>query len=140
MAKIKSSSRSVGLDTGRTSMESSATQSSSWDGKGFLDHDACDYLSSDARYVSNSSEDEDANAMMLDLSSNNGLDNYSPFRAVIRLTPDDLKWLSYSENDKVGPNNKDIWNEIIVKGSDAREDRRKRKEHRIESIKGLLEG
>lgn len=140
LSKIKSSSRSVGLDTGRTSMESSATQSSSWDGKGFLDHDACDYLSSDARYVSNSSEDEDANAMMLDLSSNNGLDNYSPFRAVIRLTPDDLKWLSYSENDKVGPNNKDIWNEIIVKGSDAREDRRKRKEHRIESIKGLLEG
>ena len=139
LSKIKSSSRSVGLNTSRTSsgVNGDDTTSSiegddntsSWDGKGFLDHDASDYLSSNARYISNNSDDED--------------DNTSPFRAVSRLTPDDLNWLAHSENDKVGVNggkllNDDIWNEVIVKGSDAREDRRRRKERRIDSIQGLL--
>ena len=139
LSKIKSSSRSVGLNTSRTSsgVNGDDTTSSiegddntsSWDGKGFLDHDASDYLSSNARYISNNSDNED--------------DNNSPFRAVSRLTPDDLNWLAHSENDKVGVNggkllNDDIWNEVIVKGSDAREDRRRRKERRIDSIQGLL--
>mmetsp|Transcript_25622 Transcript_25622/g.43401 ORF Transcript_25622/g.43401 Transcript_25622/m.43401 type:complete len:396 (-) Transcript_25622:795-1982(-) len=139
LSKIKSSSRSVGLNTSRTSSGVNADDTtssiegddntSSWDGKGFLDHDASDYLSSNARYISNNSDNED--------------DNNSPFRAVSRLTPDDLNWLAHSENDKVGVNggkllNDDIWNEVIVKGSDAREDRRRRKERRIDSIQGLL--
>ncbi|KAK1733795.1 hypothetical protein QTG54_015492 [Skeletonema marinoi] len=138
LSKIKSSSRSVGLNTSRTSSvnngdDTSSTEgddsTSSWDGKGFLDHDASDYLSSNARYISNNSDNED--------------DNNFPFRAVSRLTPDDLNWLAHSENDTVGVNggkllNDDIWNEVIVKGSDAREDRRRRKERRIDSIQGLL--
>jgi hypothetical protein len=144
LSKIKSSSRSVGLNTSRTSStiinpdETSidGDDNTSWDGKGFLDHDACDYLSSNARYVSNSSDDDD------DGDAINGLGN--SFRAVSRLTPDDLKWLAYSDNDKVGYNgeklpNNDVWNEIIVKGCVAREDRRKRKESRIYSIQRLLE-
>mmetsp|Transcript_16238 Transcript_16238/g.32691 ORF Transcript_16238/g.32691 Transcript_16238/m.32691 type:complete len:410 (-) Transcript_16238:3148-4377(-) len=139
LSKIKSSSRSVGLNTSRTSSVNNGDDTtssiegddstSSWDGKGFLDHDASDYLSSNARYISNNSDNED--------------DNNSPFRAVSRLTPDDLNWLAHSENDTVGVNggkllNDDIWNEVIVKGSDAREDRRRRKERRIDSIQGLL--
>ena len=63
-----------------------------------------------------------------------------------RLTPHDLRWLAYSENDnKSGLNGEnlpdnDIWNEITVRGSDARDDRRKRKERRIDSIQQLLKG
>jgi len=140
LSKIKSSSRSVGLSTSGTSIVMNGDDasvddditSSSWDGKGFLDHDASDYLSSNARCISNSSDGEDSNK--------------SSFRAVSRLTPHDLKWLAYSENDnKLGLNGEnlshnDIWNEIIVKGSDARDDRRKRKECRVDSIQQLLNG
>lgn len=142
LSKIKSSSRSVGLSTSETSSAMSGddtsidddittSSSSPWDGKGFLDHDASDYLSSNARYVSNSSDDEDSNKF--------------PFRAVNRLTPHDLRWLAYSENDNKllglngeNPPDNDIWNEIIVRGSDARDDRRKRKERRIDSIQQLI--
>ena len=49
---------------------------------------------------------------------------------------DDLKWLAYSEEDK--DDDAGIWNEIIVKGNDAREDRRKRKQLRIDRILELL--
>lgn len=139
-SKIKSSSRSVGLSTsGKSStMNGDDTAvdndipSSPWDGKGFLDHDASDYLSSNARNISNNNDDEEFNKF--------------PFRAVSRLTPHDLRWLAYSENDnRLGLNGEelsddDIWNEIIVKGSDARDDRRKRKERRIDSIQQLLTG
>lgn len=139
LSKIKSSSRSVGLSTSGqssamdgddTSIDTSS--SSPWDGKGFLDHDASDYLSSNARYISNNCDNE------------NTIE--APFRAVSNLTPHDLRWLAYSENDKIMglncgklPKN-DIWNEIIVKGNDAREDRRMRKERRIDSIQELLKG
>ena len=138
LSKIKSSSRSVGLSTSGQSQDmdgddaSIDTSVAAWDGKGFLDHDAADYLSSNARYISNSSDNEYANK--------------SPFRAVNSLTPHDLRWLAYSENDKIIGStggklpNTDIWNEIIVKGSDAREDRRMRKERRIDSIQELLKG
>ena len=139
LSKIKSSSRSVGLSTSGQSQDmdgddpSIDTSAAAWDGKGFLDHDASDYLSSNARHISNSSDNEDANK--------------SPFRAVTSLTPHDLRWLEYSENDKIVgstggklPPNTDMWNEIIVKGSDAREDRRMRKERRIDSIQELLKG
>jgi len=146
LSKIKSSSRSVGLCTSGTSSDmngddtsvdddltsSSSSSSSTWDGKGFLDHDASDYLSSNARYISNNSDNGDSNKF--------------PLRAVSRLTPHDLRWLAYSENDnKSGLNGEnlpdnDIWNEITVRGSDARDDRRKRKERRIDSIQQLLKG
>ncbi len=139
LSKIKSSSRSVGLSTSGQSQDmdgddaSIDTSAAAWDGKGFLDHDASDYLSSNARYISNSSDNEDSNK--------------SPFRAVTSLTPHDLRWLAHSENDKIIgstggklPPNTDVWSEIIVKGSDAREDRRMRKERRIDSIQELLKG
>lgn len=151
LSKIKSSSRSVGLNTSRSSSTINTDETSiddddntSWDGKGFLDHDACDYLSSNARYVPNSSDDDDDYGNgILQLSGKNGLGS-SSIRAVNSLTPDDLRWLAYSENDKIGCNigklpQSDIWNEIIVKGCVAREDRRKRKESRIYSIQRLLE-
>lgn len=116
LSKVKSSSRSVGLSSSRVSSLEDDDGNTSWDGKGFLDHDAADHLSSNARYVSNN-------------------DCYTPFRAVRSLGIDDLKWLAYSEedNDDAG-----IWNEIIVKGNDAREDRRKRKQLRIRSIQEIL--
>ena len=141
LSKIKSSSRSVGLSSSGQSQDmdgddaSIDTSAAPWDGKGFLDHDASDYLSSNARYITNNSDDNEDS-------------NKSPFRAVTSLTPHDLRWLAHSENDKliVGstggklPPNTDVWNEIIVKGSDAREDRRMRKERRIDSIQELLKG
>lgn len=117
LSKVKSSSRSVGLSSSRVSSLEDDDGSTSWDGKGFLDHDAADHLSSNARYVSNN-------------------DCYTPFRAVRSLGIDDLKWLAYSEEDK--DDDAGIWNEIIVKGNDAREDRRKRKQLRIRSIQEIL--
>ncbi len=117
LSKVKSSSRSVGLSSSRVSSLEDEDGNTSWDGKGFLDHDAADHLSANARYVSNN-------------------DCYTPFRAVRSLGMDDLKWLAYSEEDK--DDDAGIWNEIIVKGNDAREDRRKRKQLRIRSILELL--
>ncbi|KAL7449619.1 hypothetical protein ACHAWC_001667 [Mediolabrus comicus] len=117
LSKVKSSSRSVGLSSSRVSSLEEEDENTSWDGKGFLDHDAADHLSSNARYVSNNN------------------DCYTPFRAVYSLGIDDLKWLAYSEEDK---DDAGIWNEIIVKGNDAREDRRKRKQLRIDRILELL--
>lgn len=117
LSKVKSSSRSVGLSISRVSSLEDDDGNASWDGKGFLDHDAADHLSANARYVSNN-------------------DCYTPFRAVRSLGMDDLKWLAYSEEDK--DDDAGIWNEIIVKGNDAREDRRKRKQLRIRSILELL--
>ena len=117
LSKVKSSSRSVGLSSSRVSSLEDDDGNTSWDGKGFLDHDAADHLSSNARYVSNN-------------------DCYTPFRAVRSLGIDDLKWLAYSEEDK--DDDAGIWNEIIVKGNDAREDRRKRKQLRIRSIQEIL--
>jgi hypothetical protein len=118
LSKVKSSSRSVGLSSSRVSSLEDEDGNTSWDGKGFLDHDAADHLSSNARYVSNNN------------------DCYTPFRAVRSLGIDDLKWLAYSEEDK--DDDAGIWNEIIVKGNDAREDRRKRKQLRIDRILELL--
>lgn len=148
LSKVKSSSRSVGMSTG-SSGSSSVIQdgftttdddnNTSWDGKGFLDHDAADYLSSNARYVTNSINDEDGNNVMLGTKLNE-LDT-APFRAVSSLGLDDMKWLAYSDKEGFYDGellNDDIWNEIIVKGSEAREDRRKRKECRIGYIQGLL--
>ena len=125
LSKVKSSSRSVGMSISRVSSLDEDDGNASWDGKGFLDHDAADHLSSNARYVSNNEE-----------SKYNGMDSYTPFRAVRSLGIDDLKWLAYSEEDK--DDDAGIWNEIIVKGNDAREDRRKRKQLRIRSIQELL--
>ena len=137
LSKIKSSSRSVGLSYARDSETMQDQQSlaldsadnTDWDGKGFLDHDASDYLSSNARYNPNSSDDDAPS-----------------FRPVSKLKPSDLKWLYYSDyNDKLGfdntivSNDNIMWNEIIVKGNDARNDRRKRKERRIESIRKLID-
>ena len=117
LSKVKSSSRSVGMSISRVSSLDEDDGNASWDGKGFLDHDAADHLSSNARYVSNN-------------------DCYTPFRAVRSLGIDDLNWLAYSEEDK--DDDAGIWNEIIVKGNDAREDRRKRKQLRIRSIQEIL--
>jgi hypothetical protein len=127
--KVRSSSRGIGVSSYKTINDNDC---SGWDGIGFVDHDAADHLSSVARTLPNKDIDEVG----------------IPFRAVCSLRRADIDWLKNSDDyvacdvklksiQKSGGDAK-YWNKITVRGSDAREERRKRNERKLEMITEML--
>lgn len=146
-SKIRSSSRGVGVSSSSGSSSSGVDNNAedeeesgslSWDGTGFVDHDAADYLSSITRSSVNRYDDSELDPTTMEL-------DRLPFRTVEALGDDDLEWLVNSESDQAtssagnGQNStSDFWRTITVEGPDAREDRRKRNECRKNRIHGML--
>jgi len=147
-AKVRSSSRGVGINTNNVGDDGELNgNTDSWDGMGFIDHDAADHLSSITRSVANSFEDR----AKIDIP--NEMDMSSLFRAVESLGREDIAWLENSESDKTTSINgneheykesrstnesNNFWKTIEVVGSDAREDRHRRKQRRTERIQEML--
>ncbi|KAL7476860.1 hypothetical protein ACHAW6_002696 [Cyclotella cf. meneghiniana] len=140
-SKIRSSSRGIGAVSSRVSTsgyDDGDYECRSWDGIGFVDHDAADYLSSATRSLSNSDI-----AMNVDISD--GLEKF-PFRSVCSLRREDIAWLENSDcpfdiNTSSDPNtdsSSKYWKRIAVRGSDARDDRRRRNKRKQEIIMEML--
>ncbi|KAL7543088.1 hypothetical protein ACHAWF_007325 [Thalassiosira exigua] len=128
--KVRSSSRGVGsiANVGDSDTEGDA----SWDGIGFIDHDCADHLSSITRSSVN---------------SNVGDLKHIPFVAAKPLGEDDMKWLEKSDegkdtssSDHEGEENRmgGFWRTFDVIGSEARDERQKRSQRRMEIIQGML--
>ncbi|KAL9191195.1 hypothetical protein ACHAXT_000901 [Thalassiosira profunda] len=123
-SKVRSSSRGVGVNT------ADEDAAFSWDGVGFIDHDAADHLSSVARTVANSYDDDSGEVS---------------FRAVKPLSEEDLLWLTNSDTDPAPSADEDrcnelngFWQAFEVIGSDARQDRRQRNRRKTEAIEEML--
>ena len=127
ISKIRSSSRGAMLSTNTNG----DNEDMSWNGIGFIDHDAADHLSSIARSIPNSRDDEEKK--MIDMSN-----------AVKPLGESDLRWLANSESDIL--DNKEgsadgFWRTMNSMGSEARSDRRdrsKRRTYEIEQMLGMI--
>jgi hypothetical protein len=141
-SKIRSSSRGIGIASSRVSssgVDSGDHECTSWDGIGFVDHDAADYLSSATRSLSNSNI-----AMNVDISE--GFEKL-PFRSVCSLRREDIAWLENSDcpfdvntsSDSNNDSSSKYWKRITVRGSDARDDRRRRNKRKQEMIIKMLE-
>ncbi|KAL3784721.1 hypothetical protein HJC23_007730 [Cyclotella cryptica] len=141
-SKIRSSSRGIRIVSSKTSSPGGDgwdNECIRWDGIGFVDHDAADYLSSATRSWSNSNI-----AMNVDISE--GVEKLS-FRSVCSLRPEDIAWLENSDDCAfdVNPSSKPktdgsstYWKRITVRGSDARDDRRRRSKLKQEMIMDML--
>lgn len=162
-SKVRSSSRSVGKivsnNDGGDGGEEGAL--SAWDGCGFVDHDAADYLSSVTRSTPNTCNDEGVEYNVHGSSSM--LNTTLSFRAVECLGADDIEWLENSDqtsSEQTQPftsvnagdgdeersssstgtgESSEFWRTITVQGSDAREDRRKRNDRKKERILEMLQ-
>lgn len=132
-SKIRSSSRSIGIVS---SDADSDGDDKGWDGIGFVDHDAADYLSSATRSKPNAKMD-------FNLEESIELDEL-PFAEVYELRPEDIKWLKNSDDvvDSVGKSKTNgstkPWSKITVRGSDARNEQRRRNERKQKMVKEML--
>mmetsp|Transcript_23062 Transcript_23062/g.42344 ORF Transcript_23062/g.42344 Transcript_23062/m.42344 type:complete len:439 (+) Transcript_23062:90-1406(+) len=141
--KVRSSSRGVGISTNNGT---AAANDEVWDGIGFIDHDAADYLSSITRSFVNSHDDEKKIDDLKDMEE-------LPFYAVKSLGQEDLAWLENSDSDQtiVTANNEyegkgssksrssnNFFQTIEVVGSEARDDRQKRNQRRTKIIQEML--
>jgi hypothetical protein len=120
--KIRSSSRGIGTV--------------SWDGIGFIDHDGADHLASITRSKPNSK---------FDMSLGRSLElEKLPFRAVRPLRHEDIEWLENSDDEvKLEPKNESgdsikYWKKITVRGSEARNEQKKRSERKQKMIMDML--
>ena len=132
--KIRSSSRGIGMmNSEKIGEDGNDTCTKSWDGIGFIDHDAADYLSSATRSIPNSKLDLNVEEL-----------EQLPFRVVCQLRPQDIEWLENSDDGvktlpkPVRKGNVKYWNKITVRGSDAREEQRRRNESKVEMIRIML--
>mmetsp|Transcript_6601 Transcript_6601/g.14978 ORF Transcript_6601/g.14978 Transcript_6601/m.14978 type:complete len:331 (+) Transcript_6601:270-1262(+) len=118
-SKVRSSSRSI--------VPADADQRADRAGIGFLDHDICDYLSSETRYSPNKFA---KNTM---IRSDQGLDEL-PLRLVAPLDNEDMQWLENS--DDVGAA---YWTKsAAVLGQDARDERQLKNERKTALIRRAL--
>ena len=127
--KIRSSSRGIGMM--KHSMGERDDTSASWEGTGFVDHDAADYLSSATRSIPNKKFE-------IDPVEPGELEQL--FRAVPQLRSEDIDWLKNSDYEiQAVPNQKKgSWNKIAVRGSEARNEQRKRYESKQKRIMNVL--
>ena len=127
--KIRSSSRSISMMKHSTGKRDDS--SVSWEGSGFVDHDAADYLSATTRSIPN-------NKIEIDSDESRELEQL--FRAVPQLCCEDIVWLENSDHEVQAVSNlkKGSWNKITVRGSEARNDQRKRYESKQKRIKNML--
>jgi len=155
-AKVKSSSRGAGLILSNVTKNGDFTdmadeETLSWDGTGFIDHDAADYLSSATRSMSNND-----NSSKNNIDEPSGLGNHLKFRSVATLSEVDLDWLANSESssrlsmplnenveerqdsDEISFGGSESWRTVNVLGSNARDDRLKRNKRRKERIWNVL--
>lgn len=129
-SKLRSSSRGVKVNGRTTDDGEEVGDNMSWDGIGFIDHDAADHLSSITRSVANSYDD---NEETIDSSN-----------VVPPLGPEDIAWLENSDDDLTMPSNNEnegnsgFWQTIEVVGSEARCDRQKRNQRRTEILEEML--
>jgi hypothetical protein len=140
-AKVRSSSRGVGVDNKNfEAPEENDAADVSWNGIGFVDHDAADYLSSITRSFVNAHDDDGVNAhdddgMNINISAN-GVEEELPFTVAKPLDQEDITWLENSDQseEKIS----DFWQTIQVVGKEARHDRQKRNQRRMKIIQELL--
>lgn len=134
-AKVKSSSRGIGIsvinndntDADKVDDDDDIDRLS-WNGIGFIDHDAADHLSSITRSFANSHDDK--TKIKIDITN-----------AVKPLGREDLAWLALSDSVKGSNNSNDgvsFWKSIEVVGSDARYDRLQRNKVKIQTIEDML--
>ena len=132
LAKIRSSSRGIGMTSTNTNGDNKDDEDASWNGIGFIDHDGADHLSSIARSIPNSRDDEEKK--QIDMSN-----------AVKPLGESDLRWLENSESDTSDNDEGSVdgfWKTMNSMGSDARSDRKERSKRRtfeIEQMLGIIE-
>ena len=118
-SKVRSSSRSV--------VPADADERADRAGIGFLDHDICDYLSSETRYSPNEFV---KNTM---IRSDQGLDEL-PLRLVEPLDKDDMQWLENSDEVDTA-----YWTKsVAVLGQDARDERQLKSERKTALIRRAL--
>ena len=141
-SKVRSSSRGVRIN--RDSMDNNIFDedceaefdTTSWNGMGFIDHDAADHLSSVIRSSANNSNDTESTTF--------GVSNVAD-----PLGWDDLLWLENSDPQHVSisgyvstrtdqSDNNEFWQTFEVLGSDARCYRKKRNQRRIERIEKMI--
>jgi len=128
LAKIRSSSRGIGMTSTNTNGDNKDDEDASWNGIGFIDHDVADHLSSIARSIPNSRDDEEKK--QIDMSN-----------AVKPLGESDLRWLENSESDTSDNDEGSVdgfWKTMNSMGSDARSDRKERSKRRTFEIEQML--
>ena len=128
LSKIRSSSRGIGMTSTNTNGDNKDDEDASWNGIGFIDHDAADHLSSIIRSIPNSRDDEEKKA--IDMSN-----------AVKPLGESDLRWLENSESDTSDNDEGSVdgfWKTMNSMGSDARSDRKERSKRRTLEIEQML--
>jgi len=128
LAKIRSSSRGIGMTSTNTNGDNKDDEDASWIGIGFIDHDGADHLSSIARSIPNSRDDEEKK--QIDMSN-----------AVKPLGESDLRWLENSESDTSDNDEGSVdgfWKTMNSMGSDARSDRKERSKRRTFEIEQML--
>jgi len=134
-AKVRSSSRGVAI--------SDELDDTPWNGIGFIDHDAADYLSSITRSFANSNDNEQK------FDNSSGWEEL-PFFVVESLSDQNIAWLKNSDekqtitankNERIGPRKSsasNFWKTIKVVGSEARDDRQKRSHRKTKIIHEML--
>jgi len=133
--KTRSSSRGIGM-VSFAANKGEDNKITSWDGIGFVDHDAADYLSSATRSVPNSKHEMNYDEVL-------DIENL-PFRAVCPLRSEDIEWLKKSDesvqtsSDSMRKSGRKYWNKINVRGSDARNEQRKRNESKRKMVMEML--
>ena len=134
-SKVKSSSRGIGIsvinddntDADKVDDDDDIDRLS-WNGIGFIDHDAADHLSSITRSCVNSHDDK--TKIKIDITN-----------AVKPLGREDLAWLALSDSVKGSNNSNDgvsFWKSIEVVGSEARYDRLQRNKAKLQTIEDTL--
>ena len=124
-SKVRSSSRDI-VPTDAEEREDRA-------GIGFLDHEICDYLSSETRYSVNKLE---KNAM---IRSDQALDEL-PLRLVAPLDDADMQWLENSESGATDDVDTAYWTKsAAVLGQDARDERQLKNDRKTALIRRALD-
>ena len=134
-----------------------------WDGVGFIDHDAADYLSSVTRSFPNINDNNnddgyDNENKIHYFDDMEGLLTLFGFSATKCLTSEDFAWLANSDiivqrtttatpttqngrggqGSSSGNNDNNFWKTIKVVGSEMRKDRRERNRRRTDIIREML--
>mmetsp|Transcript_13590 Transcript_13590/g.32899 ORF Transcript_13590/g.32899 Transcript_13590/m.32899 type:complete len:269 (-) Transcript_13590:625-1431(-) len=137
LSKVRSSSRGVG--TGSSAIggdDDDEVVGTSWNGIGFIDHDAADHLSSITRSHANGYEGDDKRVDMIsNVAHPLGLDDIAWLE---NSDAEQTTILSSSDENETHRSQSDFWQTMEVVGSDARYDRRKRNQRRTKIIEDML--
>eukprot|EP00578_Thalassiosira_sp_NH16_P031884 CAMPEP_0181076026 /NCGR_PEP_ID=MMETSP1071-20121207/195_1 /TAXON_ID=35127 /ORGANISM="Thalassiosira sp., Strain NH16" /LENGTH=364 /DNA_ID=CAMNT_0023157171 /DNA_START=262 /DNA_END=1356 /DNA_ORIENTATION=- len=139
LSKVRSSSRGVGTGSsaiGGDDDDDDEVVGTSWNGIGFIDHDAADHLSSITRSHANGYEGDDKRVDMIsNVAHPLGLDDIAWLE---NSDAEQTTILSSSDENETHRSQSDFWQTMEVVGSDARYDRRKRNQRRTKIIEDML--